>query len=89
MTVQRDTDNKIAAIHDRLDTLESLSHDMREIKEWIATVVKVTRLFEIMGCFMTKWAVRLGKIIVAIAAVWAFIRHGIDELKVFFVGGIK
>ena len=55
MNYQRETDIKIVAIHDRLDKLETIADDLREIKEWIDTVMIVTRFLEMAGCFISKW----------------------------------
>lgn len=69
----------ISSIHDRLDKLEEISSDMKEIKEWIATVVKVTHMFEVAGCFMAKWSAIWLKIGGAIVVTYAAIKYGFVE----------
>lgn len=75
----------ITKIHERLDKLEELSADMKEIKEWIATVVRMTLLMEIVGDFLTKWAWRMGKLLVGFGVVWAALRLGLNDLKEFLL----
>ena len=70
---------KIDDIHLRLDKIEDLSNDFKEIKEWIATVVKVTQLLEILGCFMAKWAASLGLFAGAVASIYISIKTGIKD----------
>ena len=78
MTYQRETDEKIAGIHDRLDKLEDISSDIATIKEWMETCTKVFRGMEILGCFIGKWAVRFGKIGAGIAIGWASFKYGMQ-----------
>ncbi len=70
----------IAAIHKRLDALEEISSDMKEIKEWIATVVRMTLIIERVGDFMIKWAWRFVKFFSAVGAVWAMMKLGTVEV---------
>lgn len=76
---RRKEDPVIVSIHDRLDRLEDISDDLREIKEWIATVVKVTRMFEIAGNFAAKWAILFGKIAAGTAIGWAAFKYGAES----------
>jgi len=88
---RRKNDPVTTAIHMRLDALEELSNDMKEIKEWIATVVKVTRALEIIGGFITKWTLGMAKVSIACGVVWASIKLGghefVELLKAIFRGG--
>ncbi len=76
---RRKVSPEIVAIHERLDKLEDISSDIQEIKEWIATVVKVTRGLEVIGCFMSRWAMVWLKITAAIAFTWAYVKYGVIE----------
>lgn len=72
---------KIDKIHERLDNLESISETLHRIEEWISTVVKVTRILEVIGDFITRWGVRFGKLAAATAAVWLCIKGCAADVK--------
>ncbi len=76
---RRKEDPVIVAIHSRLDKLEDISGDLREIKEWIATVVKVTRGLEVVGCFMSRMVVVCVKVTAGVAILWAAVKFGMAE----------
>lgn len=86
---RRATSPEITAIHDRLDKLEEISDDMKEIKEWIATVVKVTRFFEVAGCFLGRWAVIWLKFTAAIGFTWAAFKLGMGDILIWLRGLLK
>lgn len=74
----RKEDPIIVDIHTRLNKLEDISSDLAEIKEWIATVIKVTRGLEVIGCFTARWAVLFGKIGAGAAIGWAAFKYGAE-----------
>lgn len=76
---RRKEDPVIVAIHERLDKLEDISSDIAEIKEWIATVVKVTRMLEVIGCFCSRWAKIWLQVGAAVAITVATIKYGVVE----------
>lgn len=80
-----EVNHKIDKIHERLNNLESISDTLHRIEEWISTVVKVTRMLEIIGDFITRWGVRFGKLAAATAAVWLCIKGCASDLRGFFL----
>ena len=78
-------EEKIDLIHGRLDKLESISETLNRIEEWISTVVKVTRMLEVFGDFITRWGVRFGKLAAATAAVWLCLKGCISDVRGFFL----
>ena len=80
---RRKEDPVIIAIHERLDKLEDISATLARIEDWIATVTKVTRLLEIVGCFIEKWSIRFLKIGAVLGMVWASFKIGITDIKDF------
>lgn len=83
---RRKEDPVIVAIHVRLDRLEDISADLSEIKEWIGTVVKVTRMLELTGNFLTRWAVLWLKLTGAIGFVWITFKYGLVETGIWVRG---
>lgn len=86
---RRKDDPVIVAIHDRLTTLESLSADMKEIKEWIATVVRMTLIIETVSDFIMKWIWRFVKFFAAVGSVWAIFKLGTTEALSYLRSFIK
>lgn len=84
-TVIAEVNQKIDKIHGRLDNLESISESLHRIEEWISTVVKVTRIMEVIAEFVTRWAVRLGKLAAATAAVWLCIKGCAADVKALLI----
>lgn len=82
-------DPVIDAIHDRLDTLEELAEDIRQIKEWIATVVKVMKAMEFFGHTFSRIAVVIAKISFGCSLIWLSIQMGIHDLTTFVMNLLR
>jgi hypothetical protein len=76
---RRRDDPVIKAVHERLNRLEELSADMKEIKEWISTVVKVTHAFEALVKFFGSAAWLAAKVSAALFFVWMASKSSVVE----------
>ena len=82
---RRKEDPIISDIHTRIGRLEEVAEDIKEIREWMFTVTRVFRVFEMAGCFMSKWAIRIGKLAAATAAVWLCIKGCASDVRAIFL----
>lgn len=76
---RRKDDPIIDGIHNRLDTLEDLAADIREIKSWIDTVVKMTKVMEWLVTTGSKVAWACMKITLFFGVLWASLKISTTE----------
>ena len=76
---RRRDDPVINAIHKRLDKLEEMQASLHRIEEWIATVVRMNMIIEVVGDFLMRWAKRVMWVGGGVVAIGAAFKYGTLE----------